>query len=61
MPIDRPPPEPEQKCEECGQPAEFASFIPRFGDRPAFRIFDCPACKALTWVAEAITGRPDDA
>jgi hypothetical protein len=20
------------------------------------RIFDCPACKALTWVAEAITG-----
>jgi hypothetical protein len=56
MPTHTPPPQPEQKCEKCGAAAELASFIPRFGDRPAYRIFDCSACKALTWVAEAVTG-----
>jgi len=61
MPTDAPPPQPEQKCEKCGQPAELVNFIPRFGDQPAYRIFDCPACKALTWVTEAITGPSDDA
>jgi hypothetical protein len=50
------PSKPDQKCERCGEAVTLATFIPRFGDRPAYRIFDCPACKALTWVAEAVTG-----
>jgi hypothetical protein len=54
MPTDAPPPQSEQNCEKCGQPADLTAFLPRFGDRPAYRIFDCPACKALTWVAEAV-------
>jgi len=33
---------------------ELLSFIPRFGDQPAYRIFECSACKALTWGAEAV-------
>jgi hypothetical protein len=54
MSTDAPPPQPQQKCEKCGEPADFASFIPRFGEQPAYRIFECTACKALTWIAEAI-------
>jgi hypothetical protein len=56
MPDDNKTTEPNQPCERCGKATTLATFIPRFGDRPAYRIFDCPACKALTWVAEAITG-----
>jgi hypothetical protein len=44
------------KCARCGEATELLSFIPRFGERPAYRIFDCRACSALTWVAETITG-----
>jgi hypothetical protein len=61
MPIDAPPPQPNPKCEKCGELKDLAAFIPRFGDRPALRIFDCPACKALTWVTEVITGYSGDA
>ena len=46
---------PDPPCEKCGQATELLSFIPRFGDRPAYRIFDCAACKALTWIAEAVS------
>jgi hypothetical protein len=55
MPDDDKAPEPEQKCEKCGQLAGLASFIPRFGDRPAYRIFECGACNGLTWIAEAVS------
>jgi hypothetical protein len=58
MPTDETGP---PKCQKCGDATELLSFIPRFGDRPAYHIFDCSACKALTWIAEAITGQPDDA
>lgn len=47
--------EPTQPCERCGAAATLATFIPRFGDRPAYRIFDCAACKALTWIAEKVS------
>jgi hypothetical protein len=59
--MNAPTPQPDQKCEKCGELADLAGFIPRFGERPAFRIFDCPACRALTWVAEVVSGLPDDA
>jgi hypothetical protein len=52
---------PNQPCERCGEAASLATFIPRFGDKPPYRIFECGACKALTWVAEAVTGRRHDA
>jgi hypothetical protein len=54
MPTDDVP-APVPPCEKCGATTELVSFIPRFGDRPAYRIFDCAACKALTWIAEAVS------
>jgi hypothetical protein len=50
-----PPPNAEPKCEKCAGTTALLSFIPRFGDRPAYRIFECDACKALTWVAEMVS------
>jgi hypothetical protein len=55
MPTDAPISKPESKCEKCGEVTELLSFIPRFGDRPAYHIFECGACKALTWIAEKIS------
>jgi hypothetical protein len=26
------------------------SFLPRFGETPAYYVFECIACRALTWV-----------
>jgi hypothetical protein len=56
MPTDASPPRTDPKCEKCGKAAALLWFIPRFGDQPAYRIFECGACKALMWVAQAITG-----
>jgi hypothetical protein len=50
-----PPPNAEPKCEKCEGTTALLSFIPRFGDQPAYRIFECDACKALTWVAEKVS------
>jgi hypothetical protein len=47
-------PKPDPPCSKCGEPTALLSFIPRFGDRPAYHIFDFAACKALTWIAEAV-------
>ena len=58
MSADDRPPQSDPACEKCASATELLTFIPRFGDRPAYRIFEC--CRALTWVAEAITGHPDD-
>ena len=44
----------EPKCEKCGDQTALLSFIPRFGERPAYHIFECGACKALTWIAEKV-------
>jgi hypothetical protein len=60
MPIDAnaPPRQPDQYCEKCGAATQLLSFIPRFGEQPAYRIFECSACNALTWIAEAVSGPP---
>ena len=57
MPIDDipAPAGADPKCAKCGDTTELLSFIPRFGERPAYYIFECAACKALTWIAEAIS------
>lgn len=49
-----PPSNDEPPCVKCIGATQLASFIPRFGERPAYRIFECEACGALTWVAEKI-------
>jgi hypothetical protein len=55
MADDKPPPsEVEPRCEKCSGVTALLSFIPRFGNRPGYRIFECDACKALTWIAEKI-------
>lgn len=56
MPTDAPPSQPDPKCKKCGEATALLSFIPRFGERPAYRIFECGACSALTWVAEKVAG-----
>jgi predicted nucleic acid-binding Zn ribbon protein len=48
------------QCRKCGEATELLSFIPHFGERPAYRIFECGACKALTWVAQAVTARKSE-
>lgn len=55
MPKDEIPIHPDQECPKCGEAAKFLSFIPRFGNRPAYFIFECTECKALTWITEAVT------
>ena len=39
-------------CPKCGQATRLLSFLPRFGETPAYYIFECTACKALTWVRD---------
>jgi hypothetical protein len=51
---DTPAQQPEPACKKCGSATTLLSFIPRFGDRPAFLAFECGTCNALTWIAEAI-------
>jgi len=45
---------PIRRAEKCGGVTGLASFIPRFGERPAYHIFECGTCSALTWIAEKI-------
>jgi len=47
-------PKRSQPCERCGAAATFTAFISRSGDQPAYRIFKCVTCDALTWIAEKI-------
>jgi hypothetical protein len=56
MPTDTPAPQPDPPCEKCGEGVQLLSFIPRFGQQPPYRIFECTACQALTWIAEKVTG-----
>ena len=42
-------------CDKCGQPTSLLALIPRFGDQPTYRIFQCDGCRILKWIAEQIT------
>jgi hypothetical protein len=37
-------------CERCGAPADFATLVQPLGDLPGAQVYQCPACKHLTWV-----------
>jgi len=45
----------DQECGKCGGVTELVTSVSRFGERPVYFIFECAACKALTWIAEAVT------
>jgi hypothetical protein len=53
MPADDAP-KPDPPCEKCGAATTSVTFIRRFAEQPAYHIFECATCKALTWIAEKI-------
>jgi hypothetical protein len=47
------PSEPESPaCQKCGEATRLLSFLPRFGETPAYYVFECHLCEALTWLRE---------
>jgi hypothetical protein len=40
---------PDQPCRQCAKSMEFRAIIPRFDDRPTYRIFQCHACGVTAW------------
>jgi hypothetical protein len=43
-------------CNRCGQPTILVTALPRFGDTPAYDIFQCNVCNAVQWVTPKIAG-----
>jgi hypothetical protein len=41
-------------CTRCGRPTILLTALPRFGDTPAYHIFQCNGCNALQWVTPKI-------
>jgi hypothetical protein len=41
-------------CSRCGKPTTLATALPRFGDVPAYNIFQCNVCNAVQWVNQKI-------
>jgi DNA-directed RNA polymerase subunit M/transcription elongation factor TFIIS len=41
-------------CNQCGKPTNLVTVIPRLGDSPTYRIFECQSCNVLKWIAEQI-------
>jgi hypothetical protein len=39
-------------CAKCGGGTLLITFLPRFGEQPAYRLFECLRCRAMVWVAE---------
>jgi DNA-directed RNA polymerase subunit M/transcription elongation factor TFIIS len=48
----------DEKCAKCGEATELLTTLPRFGDSPAYRIFQCLACRYVNWIAEQVGGPP---
>jgi DNA-directed RNA polymerase subunit M/transcription elongation factor TFIIS len=44
----------DQKCVKCGEATELLTMLPRFGEHPAYRIFECLTCRSMTWIAEQV-------
>ena len=58
-PDETPPddsPDNSPACKRCGQAIELAAVLPRFGERPTYKIFNCAACGLIDWIAEQISG-----
>jgi hypothetical protein len=50
---NKPPSEPPN-CDNCGQLTKLLTVIPRLGDTPKYRIFECDTCRVLKWIAEQV-------
>ena len=44
-------------CKRCGDRLELLAVIPRFVERPAYKIFSCNRCDVIEWQADR-TGCP---
>jgi len=42
-------------CAKCGAATGLLTSIPRLGAQLGYRIFECSTCKALTWIADAVS------
>jgi hypothetical protein len=40
------------RCAKCGGKTALETFLPRFGERPAYRLFECRSCRTMVWIAE---------
>ena len=38
-------------CEHCGAEATIATALLPIGSEPGQRVYECPACKRLSWIA----------
>ena len=55
MPDDASFAQPERECAKCGAAMEFVAYLPRFGQTPAYRFFECPLCKTMISEPEKIS------
>ena len=39
-------------CSRCGKPTALSTVLPRYGDTPAYDIFQCNVYNAVQWVAQ---------
>jgi DNA-directed RNA polymerase subunit M/transcription elongation factor TFIIS len=47
---ENPPPNDDPvTCKRCGDAVKLLTALPRTGDQPAYRIFECSACGAVDW------------
>jgi hypothetical protein len=47
----------DDKCVKCGEATELLTTLPRFGENPAYRIFQCLTCNYVNWIAEQVGSR----
>ena len=45
-------------CSRCGKPTALSIVLPRYGDTPAYDIFQCNVCNAVQWVAQKSPSLP---
>jgi hypothetical protein len=39
-------------CKRCGDRLELLAVIPRFVERPAYKIYSCNRCDVIEWLAD---------
>jgi hypothetical protein len=43
-------PEDGANCAKCDGGTALITFIPRFGEQPAYGLYECRKCRAMVWV-----------
>jgi hypothetical protein len=39
-------------CAKCGGSTALITLLPRFGEQPAYWLFECRKCRAMTWIEQ---------